>query len=126
MHVVDSPITALHYAVLTPAVNTLEQLLEHEECDVDPRNRIDKCTPLHYACQLEDPEQRYAVIDSLLDAGADTRMTNKNNQYAIDLLAEDDEDCRARMRKGQANDAQLSTDIASGMFHVCLNLLNAY
>ena len=51
----------------------LEHILEHEDCDVDPINRLEAATPLHLALQLEDPELRLAVVESLLDAGADTR-----------------------------------------------------
>ena len=56
----------------------LEHILSHEDCDVDPINRIDKATPLHLAVQIEHTELRLYIFDSLLDAGADTscvRMT---------------------------------------------------
>ena len=56
----------------------LEHILSHEDCDVDPINRIDKVTPLHLAVQIEHTELRLYIFDSLLDAGADTscvRMT---------------------------------------------------
>lgn len=51
----------------------LEHILSHDECDVDPVNRLEHATPLHLALQLEDPELRKHVVESLLDAGADTR-----------------------------------------------------
>ena len=50
----------------------LEHILSHENCDVDPINRIDKATPLHIAVQIEEAEVRLYICDSLLDAGADT------------------------------------------------------
>lgn len=51
----------------------LEHILEHEDCDVDPQNRIEKATPLHLALRIEDQDLRTAVVSSLLEAGADTR-----------------------------------------------------
>ena len=54
------------------SVDVLEHILSHDECDVDPINRIEKATPLHLAVQLEDPELRLHIVDSLLEAGADT------------------------------------------------------
>lgn len=54
-------------------MDVLEHILSHEECDVDPINRIERATPLHLAVQLEDLETKKLVVSSLLDAGADTR-----------------------------------------------------
>ena len=52
----------------------LNELLEFEPgCDVDPIN-IKEETPLHLAVQYEEPELRALLVDSLLDAGADTRL----------------------------------------------------
>jgi len=53
------------------STEVLEYILSHEECDVDPVNRIDKATPLHLAVQIPHTELRLHIIDSLLDAGAD-------------------------------------------------------
>lgn len=49
----------------------LEHILSHEECDVDPVNRLEKATPLHLAVATEDPEVRVYLVESLLEAGAD-------------------------------------------------------
>ncbi len=54
------------------STDVLEHILSHEDCDVDPINRIEKATPLHLAVKLEHPELRKHVVDSLLEAGADT------------------------------------------------------
>lgn len=53
-------------------MSVLEDILSHDDCDVDPINRLDKATPLHLALSIDDKELRLAVIESLLDAGADT------------------------------------------------------
>ena len=50
----------------------LEHILSHEDCDVDPVNRLDKATPLHIAVQIEEEDLRLHICESLLDAGADT------------------------------------------------------
>ena len=49
----------------------LEHILTHENCDVDPINKLDKATPLHLAVTIEDPKAREYFVASLLDAGAD-------------------------------------------------------
>jgi hypothetical protein len=57
------------------SVTVLEHILSHEECDVDPVNRLEKATPLHVAVrpgQLE-PDIRKYIVESLLEAGADTK-----------------------------------------------------
>lgn len=52
----------------------LNELLEFEPgCDVDPINFQEE-TPLHFAVRCEEPELRALLVDSLLDAGADTRL----------------------------------------------------
>ena len=58
--------------------DVLEHILSHEDCDVDPVNRIEGATPLHLALQLENQELRQFVVESLLDAGADTRCVRQS------------------------------------------------
>ena len=48
----------------------LNELLEHEDCDVDYTNRLEGATPLHLAVKIKDPELRAFITDCLLDAGA--------------------------------------------------------
>ena len=57
--------------VIHTSFDVLEHILSHEQCDVDPINRIDKTTPLHLAVVIEDPKVRADFVESLLDAGAD-------------------------------------------------------
>ena len=65
------------YNVTTSAshgsMDVLEHILSHDECDVDPVNRLEGATPLHLAVRLEDEETKKLVVSSLLDAGADTK-----------------------------------------------------
>lgn len=59
------------YRVQHGSTDVLEQLLSHEDCDMDPKNRIARATPLHLAVQLEPKDLRLYVVESLLEAGAD-------------------------------------------------------
>lgn len=59
-------------SVLYESTDVLEHILSHEDCDVDPVNRLDKATPLHIAVRIKDAEMRLYICESLLEAGADT------------------------------------------------------
>lgn len=66
--------------VINASLDILDHILEHESCDVDPVNRLDGATPLHIAIQKaaeetdpEGKEARTSVVESLLEAGADTQ-----------------------------------------------------
>ncbi|KAF9027135.1 ankyrin [Hymenopellis radicata] len=112
--------TALHIAVSHGSTDVLEHILSHEECDVDPINRIEKATPLHLAVQIEDPELRLHVVDSLLEAGADTRIKDKNGETAQDLVPPNDLEVLTLFRKAQAQQSVSMDDVANGM-RVLLN-----
>jgi ankyrin repeat protein len=56
------------------SVEVLNELLEYEDCDVDYTNHLEGATPLHLAVKIKGPELRAFIVDSLLDAGADTRF----------------------------------------------------
>lgn len=53
------------------SASVLDHILCHEECDVDPINLLERATPLHFAIQVENPENRASFVEQLLDAGAD-------------------------------------------------------
>lgn len=105
--------TPLHNAVLHGSTDVLEHILSHEDCDVDPINRIDKATPLHLAAQIQHTELRLYIFDSLLEAGADTSIKDKNGETVIDLLPIDDKKLRALIRKHQAKTNISQDDVAS-------------
>ncbi|KIM47381.1 hypothetical protein M413DRAFT_439062 [Hebeloma cylindrosporum] len=105
--------TPLHNAVLHGSTDVLEHILSHEDCDVDPINRIDKATPLHLAVQIQHTELRLHIFDSLLEAGADTSIKDKNGETVIDLLPTDDTKLRALIRKHQAKTSVSRDDVAS-------------
>ena len=55
-------------------MEVLNELLEYDGCDVDYVNHLQGATPLHLAVKIEQPELRALIVDSLLDAGADTQL----------------------------------------------------
>ncbi|KDQ31535.1 hypothetical protein PLEOSDRAFT_49912 [Pleurotus ostreatus PC15] len=110
--------TALHYAFVASYGSTavLEHILSHDDCDVDPINRLEGATPLHLAVKLEDHDLRNEVVESLLDAGADVTIKDKNGETVSDLLSptsEADADVRALIRKSQVSAAVSADDVAS-------------
>ncbi|KAL7006150.1 hypothetical protein EMMF5_004271 [Cystobasidiomycetes sp. EMM_F5] len=88
--------TALHYAAKGPSPEVLELLLEFEGTDVDPQDKLDGNTPLHYAVQLS----------------ADTRITNRYKQKAVDLLPPDSE-LRKDFERAEAEAALDSGDLVA-------------
>lgn len=64
---------ALHIAAARPSPYVLERILSYPDCDVDPTNRLEGSTPLHLAARIKDAEARFHIVESLLEAGADTR-----------------------------------------------------
>lgn len=104
--------TALHYAVSRASTSVLEHLLSHEECDVDPVNRLEKATPLHFAVSIESAEPREYCVRSLLEAGADDTIRNKNGDTAQDLVNPRDEVTLSVFREFQAEKQIARDDIA--------------
>jgi len=94
------------------SLGVLEHILEHEDCDVDPVNRLERATPLHLAMALEDADTRGAVVESLLDAGADLSIQDKHGRTALQLIPADDTQIRALVRKAQAAAALSREDVA--------------
>lgn len=78
-------IAALHIAASVPSPTVLEHILAYPECDVDPLNRLERATPLHLAVRIADPEIRLHVVESLLEAGADTKYVATNTSYCREL-----------------------------------------
>ncbi|THH01389.1 hypothetical protein EW026_g1298 [Hermanssonia centrifuga] len=105
--------TALHYAAAHGSTDVLEHILSHDECDVDPVNRVEHATPLHVAVQLEDPELRNYIVESLLEAGADTTIKDKNGDTAMDFVPADDTTILTLIRKARAQASVSHDDIAS-------------
>ncbi|KAJ3576091.1 hypothetical protein NP233_g663 [Leucocoprinus birnbaumii] len=104
--------TALHLAVKNECLDVLEHILSHDQCDVDPLNRLSGKTPLHNAVELDDSESRLSIIESLLDAGADTTIQDKEGDTVLDILRPNDTNIRALIQKARAQSTISSADIA--------------
>jgi hypothetical protein len=59
---------------LSGSLDCLNELLEYDGCDVDYTNQLEGLTPLHFAVKVAEPALRALIVDTLLDAGADTRL----------------------------------------------------
>lgn len=104
--------TPLHLAVKNVSFDVLEHILSHENCDVDPLNRLSGKTPLHYAVELEDDKDRLLIIESLLDAGADTTIKDREGDTILDILRSSDTKIRALIQKARAQSTIDHRDIA--------------
>ncbi|KAI0299801.1 hypothetical protein BC826DRAFT_905944, partial [Russula brevipes] len=106
--------TALHYAALSGSVDCLNELLEYDGCDVDYTNQLEGLTPLHFAVKIAEPALRALIVDSLLDAGADTRfIKDKAGLVPLDYVPEDDTETRNAFERNQAQPIGISeSDIA--------------
>lgn len=62
-------------SVKAGSIGCLEVLVNHDEVDLDIKNRIEGETPLHLAVQYanKDHEMGYAMVDLLLAGGADPK-----------------------------------------------------
>ncbi|KAF8600850.1 ankyrin [Ceratobasidium sp. AG-I] len=105
--------TALHYAAANASLDVLEHILEQDECDVDLQNRIEGHTPLHLAVRIPDKDERQAVVESLLDAGADPRVKDKHGQRPIDSVPFTDTELRDLFRRAEAVASVNQADIAN-------------
>ncbi|KIM82310.1 hypothetical protein PILCRDRAFT_475462 [Piloderma croceum F 1598] len=107
--------TALHYAAKHGSLDVLEYILSHEECDVDPINRLGE-TPLHLAISSteideEDSGLREEVVESLLDAGADVTIEDAGGRTATSLSAKN-KAIKSLLQKAQLNATISKDDIA--------------
>lgn len=115
------------------SLDVLNELLEYEEgCDVDLTN-IELETPLHLAVKYGEAELRALMVDSLLDAGAETKLgfhrrtipfpfdshgifsiKDKTGRVARDYVREDDTETRTAFRRHEAMRSITTADIADG------------
>ncbi|MCJ1356790.1 MAG: hypothetical protein MMC33_006786 [Icmadophila ericetorum] len=70
----------------------LDQLLDQENLEVDPLDRLEHDTPLHKAVRFVNslPKSEWeagaSLVELLLDAGADPRIRNKAKLKAMELV----------------------------------------
>ncbi|CAF9913953.1 MAG: hypothetical protein GOMPHAMPRED_008070 [Gomphillus americanus] len=86
----------LHVAAQYGSFEVLDHLLDQEDVEVDPVDRMEGDTPLHKAVRWananwdeDDRQQREAgvlLVELLIDAGADARVRNKGKLKAVELV----------------------------------------
>ncbi|KAG8533997.1 uncharacterized protein KY384_000839 [Bacidia gigantensis] len=81
---------ALHVAALNGSCEVLDVLLDQDGLEVDPIDKIEGDTPLHKAVRYgndgNDEGGALAMVEMLVDAGADIRIRNKGKLKPIDLV----------------------------------------
>ncbi|SAM01262.1 hypothetical protein [Absidia glauca] len=93
--------TAAHLAAKYGSLACLEWLVNLDDIDLNIKNRMEGNTPLHYAVefQTQDVDTAAAMVDILLQGGADIKVENRNkmtpsmlvlpkNKEISDLLAQ--------------------------------------
>lgn len=86
--------TPLHLSTQYGNYSVLDLLLDQEGVEVDPQNRLDDETPLHFAVKYtyDDFEYGKFLVELLLDVGADPRIKNKHGEKPVDLIRGDDKE----------------------------------
>jgi hypothetical protein len=130
-----STFTIIYQSASHGSTEVLEHILSHENCDVDPVNYIEKATPLHLAVKLSDPDLRVHLVQSLLEAGANTTLEifdrsslatfltlfdsikDKFGQTALDIAPSEDKQLPTLFRKATASQMLSRYDLADGMPH---------
>ncbi|KAI7876212.1 ankyrin [Lichtheimia hyalospora FSU 10163] len=104
---------ALHYAAKYGSLSCLELLVTLKAIDLNMRDRIDLDTPLHKAVQYkEDGDIAIAMVDQLLEAGADPRIENRAKMTPPMLVNPNDEDMKELFDQAMAAYEVDDSDIA--------------
>ncbi|CUS12820.1 unnamed protein product [Tuber aestivum] len=95
--------TVIHLAAKHGSLEVLDMLLDQEDLEVDPLDRMEKETPLHKAVFYAKDEKEHGleVVEMLIDAGADPRIRNKAKQRPIDIVDPRDTELRVALQKAE-------------------------
>lgn len=101
--------TALHLCCKSGSWEVLDILLDQSDIEIDPQNKIDGDTPLHFTVRYaqDEPEHGTFIARNLIEVGADPRLRNKHNQKPIDLIHSEDLDELTDLLQG----AELAIDM---------------
>ncbi|KAI8076900.1 ankyrin [Halteromyces radiatus] len=88
--------TAAHLAAKSGALGCLELLVNLDDIDLNIQNRMEGYTPLHYAVEYQDKDEdlAYAMVDILLQGGADIKIENRNKLTPIMMVHSKNKDLR--------------------------------
>ncbi|KAG2227157.1 hypothetical protein INT45_003887, partial [Circinella minor] len=105
--------TALHYAASFGSLECMEILVNLKGINLNARNRIEKDTPLHKAVHYHDEKDiALAMVDLLLEAGADPRIENKSHMTPGMLVEPNDDDMKELFDNALAGYEVIDSDIA--------------
>lgn len=101
--------TALHLSCKSGSWEVLDELLDQDNIEIDPQNKVDGDTPLHVTVKYaeDEPEHGTFIARNLIEVGADPRLRNKHNQKPIDLIHGDELDDLIDLLQG----AELAADM---------------
>ncbi|KAL8667294.1 MAG: hypothetical protein Q9202_000867 [Teloschistes flavicans] len=97
----------LHLAATYGSYDVLDLLLDQENLEVDPLDRLERDTPLHksvrYINSLPPPSwpSSLPLTELLIDAGADPRIKNKAKLKPLELVDPKNEPLRDVLRKAE-------------------------
>ncbi|KAL8728882.1 MAG: hypothetical protein Q9166_005122 [cf. Caloplaca sp. 2 TL-2023] len=97
----------LHIAASHGSYEVLDTLLDQENLEVDPLDRLERDTPLHKAVRFINTlptsqwESASSIADLLIDAGADPRIRNKAKLKPMDLVDPKNKDLRESLQKAE-------------------------
>ncbi|KAG0169778.1 hypothetical protein DFQ28_002921 [Apophysomyces sp. BC1034] len=105
--------TAAHYAAQFGALICLEILVTVKNIKLNAKNRVEGNTPLHKAVLYnDDPDIALAMVDVLLEAGADPRIENKDKQTPVMLVNPKNDDMKELFDQALAGYEMHDSDIA--------------
>lgn len=108
--------TLLHLAAANGAYDVIDFILDQEGVEIDPINRLQQNTPLHSAVEFASSDKVLgkAVVELLIEAGADPMPKNVRHKRAIDLAAGNSEIIQSLRGAMYAAEMQSSVGGADG------------
>ncbi|KAI9679843.1 MAG: hypothetical protein M1817_004857 [Caeruleum heppii] len=97
----------LHLAAINGSYDALDLLLDQEGVEVDPIDRFEGDTPLHKTVRFvnglpkADWESAKAIVEMLIEAGADPKLRNKAKLKAMDLVDPANTDLRSLLQRAE-------------------------
>ncbi|CDH50714.1 predicted protein [Lichtheimia corymbifera JMRC:FSU:9682] len=112
--------TAAHYAAKAGSIGCLELLVNLDDIDLNVKNRLEGDTPLHKAVQYQDEDlpMAIAMVEILLEGGADPSIENRNKLTPILLVNPKNTELKEMLEQGtaafQMDDSDIADDDAHG------------
>ncbi|KAL8728739.1 MAG: hypothetical protein Q9181_005240 [Wetmoreana brouardii] len=97
----------LHVAASYGSYEVLDTLLDQENLEVDPLDRLERDTPLHKAVRFinslspSDWASASSIAELLIDAGADPRIRNKAKLKPLELVDSKNKELRNTLQKAE-------------------------